>query len=129
MVLVTIESFFIDSWMRDEFDGPWFKTDRVRIPFLDAPYPFYPYLSKMLSTDAILVLLGIFYVLVAVALVSADSFFKLQNRPVERFMHTTDSVLRHWPIFLFAGVVMGLVQIGTWAYEVCRRPPPEIRVG
>jgi hypothetical protein len=96
---------------------------------LDAPYPFYPYLSKMLSTETILVLLGIFYVLVAIALFSADSFFKLQNRPVERFMHTVDSVLRHWPLFLFAGIVMGLVQIGTWAYEACRPPPAEIRVG
>ena len=118
----------------DEFDGPWFKTDRVRIDPLMHHLSFYPYLNKMLSTEAILFLLGAFYVIVAMALVSADSFFKWHHRPVERFMHTADSLLTHWPIFLLAALIMGVVEIGIWAYEgLCWcggvQRPREIRVG
>jgi hypothetical protein len=85
----------------------------------------------MLSTEAILILLGAFYVLMAMALVSADRFFKWHHRPVERFMHMADSLLTHWPIFLMAALIMGVVEIGIWAYEGlcwCTRPQ-EIRVG
>jgi hypothetical protein len=88
---------------------------------------------EFLSFHTIGVIVAVFYLLVGISLCLIDHQMKT-GKPIQKFMRTLDSILVAWPLLLFVGLIVGLVEISSWTYRgLCWcggvQRPHEIRVG